>query len=194
MLCLLTVSAVQAQPAAQEAIDNTSATLAERYVTMKSKSQTYGDYKVIKEFILDGFWKITTDSIQSTRSSLQSTKATVSILEAEVKSLQAALHQKEASMEEIVMASTHISMAGVNFEKTVFKGGVIGIVLCLLLALGFMTGKLKMMYWAVKEKMDTINLTSTEFEEFKKKALERQTKLSRELQTERNRLLELTRN
>ncbi len=193
LLCLLIAAVAQAQPAAQEAIDNTQATLSERYATMKSKSQTYEDYKVIKEFILDGFWKITTDSILITRASLQKAQADISSLQAEVTSLQSALKQKEASMEEIVMASTHVSAAGINFEKSVFKAVVTLIILGLLLALGVMTGKLNMMYSAVKEKMDTINLTSSEFEEFKKKAMERQTRLSRELQTERNRLMELTR-
>jgi hypothetical protein len=190
---LLATLAVQAQPAAQEALENPNATLNERFGVMKSKSQTYGDYKVIKEFILDGFWKMTADSIRSTKSSLRTAKATISKLEFRMDSLQKALLQKESSMQEIVTASTHISVAGFNIDKAVFKGMTSLTIIGLLLALGVLTGKLNLLYSAVKEKMEVINMTSLEFEEYKKKAMERQTKLSRELQTERNKLVELKR-
>ena len=44
-----------------------------------------------------------------------------------------------------------------------------------------------------KEKIDLINATTFEFEEYKHKALDKQTKLSRELQNERNKLMEMKR-
>ncbi|HTF21352.1 MAG TPA: hypothetical protein VK658_24915, partial [Chryseolinea sp.] len=40
-------------------------TLGERYIIMKSKSQSYGAYKVIKESTLDGVWKISQDSLDA---------------------------------------------------------------------------------------------------------------------------------
>jgi hypothetical protein len=52
-----------AQPAAK-AIEDKDLNLKDRYQVMKTGSQTYEDYKVIKEFILEGFWKITMDSVQ----------------------------------------------------------------------------------------------------------------------------------
>jgi hypothetical protein len=190
---LLSFLTIQAQPAAQEALDNTNAPLNDRYGVMKSNSQTYGDYKVIKEYILDGFWKIATDSIRATKATLKTAKATISRLESKVDSLQKTMLQKESSMEEMVFASTHISVAGINVNKAAFKGVAGLTIVGLLLALGIMTGKLNILYTAVKEKMEVINLTSHEFEDFKKKAMERQTKLSRELQTERNKLMEMKR-
>ena len=37
--------------------------LQERFLYLKSKSQSYGAYKVVKESVLDGVWKIANDSI-----------------------------------------------------------------------------------------------------------------------------------
>lgn len=183
----------QAQPAAQEALDNSNLTLHDRYESMKTKSQTYGDYKVIKEYILDGVWKISIDSIRANKVLLRGANTTISTLQTEVSRLQAELQQKEASMEEIVTASTHISVMGIDVDKSLFKV-IAGLTFVgLLVLLGLMTGKLKLMYLSIREKMELITITSSEFESYKKKALERQTRLSRELQTERNKLMELKR-
>jgi hypothetical protein len=93
-------------------------------------------------------------------------------------------------MEEIVHDSTHINVLGINFAKSVFitTVGVIfgGLILVVLL----MSGRLKLIQSSLKERADAFNSLSTEFEEYKRKAMEKQTKLSRELQTERNRLSE----
>jgi hypothetical protein len=193
LVCLLVFRLALAQPAALESLDLQHTTLKERYDLMKSKSQTYGDYKVVKEYILDGVWKIAVDSIRANKILVQNANATIANLENEVGSLKTILRQKESSMADIEYDSTHISMMGIGMDKALFKVLVVLIVLGLLLLLGVMTGKLKLMYLAIKEKVELINITSHEFEEYKRKALERQTKLSRELQTERNKLMELRR-
>ncbi|HRG08803.1 MAG TPA: hypothetical protein PLJ08_09515, partial [Cyclobacteriaceae bacterium] len=53
------------------------------------------------------------------------------------------------------------------------------------------TARLKMLQASVKDKAQVADSLTHEFEEYKRKALERQTKLSRELQNERNKLVEL---
>src|SRR4051812_29000964 len=69
---------------AQNAVDDKKLTLQERFLTMKTKSQTYSDYKVIKESVLDGVWKITRDSIASRKAMLASANKTIEELKAEV--------------------------------------------------------------------------------------------------------------
>lgn len=193
IILLLSVETATAQPASQEAVDLQRATLEERFSIMKSKSQTYGDYKVIKEGVLDGVWKITRDSIRTQRALVNERKATIASLENQLQNIQATLQQKEASMADLVNASTHISVLGMNFEKNTFVATFFTLLVGLLMALGVMTGKLKSMYAAIREKIDLINATNFEFEEYKHKALDKQTKLSRELQNERNKLMEMKR-
>jgi hypothetical protein len=182
-----------AQPASQEAVDLQRATLEERFLIMKNKSQKYGDYKVIKEAVLDGVWKIAKDSMRTQKSLVKEKQGTITSLETQLQNAQAALQQKEASMAELVDSSTHISVLGINFEKKTFVTIFFTLVVGLLLALGILTGKLKSMYSAIREKIDLVNATNFEFEEYKHKALDKQTKLSRELQNERNKLMEMKR-
>jgi len=78
-------------------------------------------------------------------------------------------------------------------RKKTFAAIFFALVIGLVLAIGVLTGKLKSMYSAIKEKIDLVNATTFEFEEYKHKALDKQTKLSRELQNERNKLMEMKR-
>jgi len=193
LICLLSMETLLAQPASQEAVDLQRATLEERFLIMKNKSQKYGDYKVIKEAVLDGVWKIAKDSMRTQKSLVKEKQGTITSLETQLQNAQAALQQKEASMAELVDSSTHISVLGINFEKKTFVTIFFTLVVGLLLALGILTGKLKSMYSAIREKIDLVNATNFEFEEYKHKALDKQTKLSRELQNERNKLMEMKR-
>src|SRR5688500_13734937 len=63
LLIGLIVSTVGFSQASSEALQGEELTLRERFTIMKSKSQSYGNYKVIKESVLDGVWKITQDTI-----------------------------------------------------------------------------------------------------------------------------------
>ena len=72
---LIAIGAI-AQPAV-EALKAKDLTLKDRYVLMKTKSQTYQDYKVIKETVLDGVWKITIDSLHEKNNALADTKKNV---------------------------------------------------------------------------------------------------------------------
>jgi signal transduction histidine kinase len=58
----------------------------------------------------------------------------------------------------------------------------------LLFLLGGLLGKLRLISSEANETMDLLNFSMHELEEYKKKSLEKQAKLSRELQTERNRI------
>ena len=175
-----------------ESVDEKS-TLRERFVVMKAKSQTYGEYKVIKEVVLDGVLKITMDSVKAGRASLRETRDRVSALEIELQNIQATLKQKEASMEEITYDGTHINVMGIPFEKATFVGLVSIVILGLLALLGIIFARLKSQNDSLREKTELIETTNHEFEDYKRKALDRQTKISRELQNERNKLMEIKR-
>ena len=192
LVSLLFATHLLAQSPAQEALEGQK-TPEQRYDVMKSKSQTYGDYKVIKEYILDGVWKISLDSIRAARAARRNAEDAILSLKKELENTRYALRQKEADQAEIVYDSNHISLLGIGFEKATFVGLMSVIITGLLLLLGMLTGKLRLVTSSVREKMELLSATHAEFDDYKRKALDRQTKLSRELQTERNRLMELGR-
>jgi len=61
----------------------------------------------------------------------------------------------------------------------------------LVLFVSILLGRLKITHSTTKEKTLLFDSLTLEFEEYKKKSLEKQTKLSRELQNERNKLQEM---
>jgi hypothetical protein len=167
--------------------------LKDRYAIMKAKSQTYQNYKVIKESVLDGVWKIVQDSINAKQATIRMANQQIVQLKGEVKKAQESMKAKDESVKEVVYDSAHITVLGIDFTKGVFLT-FIGILIAALVAfLVFVMARMKVLDKSIREKTLTINMVSSEYEEYKKKAMEKQTKLSRELQDERNRLQELRR-
>ena len=167
--------------------------LKDRYAIMKAKSQTYQNYKVIKESVLDGVWKITQDSLNAKQAAIRSANQQIAQLKGEVQKVHGDMKAKDASVAEIVFDSAHINVLGIDFSKSVFLT-IIGILIAALVAaLVFIIARMKVLDKSIREKALTISMVSNEYEEYKKKAMEKQTKLSRELQDERNRLQELRR-
>jgi hypothetical protein len=190
LICTLAAASINAQTAS-DALKNDSQTLRERYLLMKTKSQNYQDYKVIKENLLDSWWKIVQDSLVAKQAAVHQSKAEANKLQTELAQNIETLKAKEASMADVNYASTHIKVLGIDFDKGFFAGLVGVIILILALAIGVIMYSLGLMRKNLKEKADLATAISAEYEEYKRKAMEKQTKLSRELQNERNKLQEL---
>ncbi|MBL0741252.1 hypothetical protein [Chryseolinea lacunae] len=184
--CLLACSLSFAQTAT-EAVQGAH-TLRERFLLMKSKSQSYGDYKVIKEFVLDGVWKIVTDSLTAKDAAIRAGQANVNGLKAELSKTVAALNAKEKSMEDVMYASTHITVLGIDFNKGVFLTVVASILGGLIAFVAIVFGRMKLQSKSLSERNLAVSALTNEFEEYKHRAMDKQTKLSRELQDERNKL------
>lgn len=178
---------------AAKALEDDKLELKDRYQVMKTNSQTYEDYKVIKEFILDGFWKITVDTISRKEGQLTAATNKITELQAELAASHQQLAQQKASVEGITFDSEHISVLGIHFGKGMFLLITLVVVTALITIIVGVTARLKMLQASVKDKAQVADSLTHEFEEYKRKALERQTKLSRELQNERNKLVELGR-
>jgi len=162
-------------------------TLDDRFSLVKAKSQNFQDYKVIKEFVLDGFWKITKDSVRKAKADLNQAKAKIAQLENDVLTVKNNLQAKEASVADITYESTHISVLGIPFTKSAFIVLVSIVVVGLVLALLALLGALRFTRSSMKERALTVDLLTKEFDEYKKKALDKETKILRQLQDERNR-------
>lgn len=176
---------------ADAALEGNDKTLQERYLLMKTKSETYQDLKVIKEVILDGVWKIANDSLNKHKLQLEEANAKIKSIKEDMDAVRAELKSKEDSMASVVFASTHINVLGIDFSKGLFitfiaLGGT-----ALLATIVFLLVRIKLMQVFVKESKVIVASTTNDFEDCKRKMFEMQTKLTRELQTERNKLIEL---
>ncbi|MBX2895951.1 MAG: hypothetical protein KF763_10945 [Cyclobacteriaceae bacterium] len=178
---------------AAKALEDNKLELKERYQVLKTNSQTYEDYKVIKEYVLDGFWKITLDTIRMKEAQLVDEQKKVTELASKLAAAHTEMEKQKASVEGITFDSAHISVLGVHFGKGTFLIITVVIVAALITILIGVAARLKVLQASVKDKTQVADSLTNEFEEYKRKALERQTKLSRELQNERNKLVELGR-
>lgn len=179
----------QQQPAkvsVQAASLEGSYTLDDRFNLVKTKAQTFQDYKVIKEFVLDGFWRITKDSVRKAKTDLREANTRIAQLENDVLVANNNLKAKEESVAGITYDSTHISVLGIPFTKGAFL--ILGTIVTvgLVLALLALLGALRMARSGMKERALTVDLLTKEFDEYKKKALDKETKILRQLQDERN--------
>lgn len=189
LVCLLLSWRVSAQRSAEALVGTRS--LKERYLLMKQHSQTYSDYKVIKETVLDGVWKISMDSVAALENRLNDAEASIQSMGEQIKQLESQASQRELATQQMEFDSTHINLLGLDFSKAFFLI-LIGVVFAaLLVLLGSATGAVKLLRRSIKEKELSLFGLTAEFDEFRKKALEKEVKLSRELQNERNKLIEL---
>ncbi len=176
---------------AQSPSTQTPSTLREQFVFLKEESNTYKDKKIIRETELNRFWTNVRDSLSQVHQQLALTKSNINARKAEIDTLNAKLESQREMVEESEHASTHISVMGIDVLKNNFLSffWITASVLTLLL--------LGALYQYRNSKMVTsktqynLRAIQRELEDFRKKSLEKERKLRRELQTERNRVEEL---
>lgn len=165
-----------------------SYTLRQRFGIMKEKSQTFKDYKVIKESTLDGVWRIIQDSLNAKDGMLANRNQEIRKLQMSMAQMDSAVKAKEASVADVVFDSTHINVLGMNFGKGIFLTTTAIIFIGLIALTGFIFTRSKLLNHSLQEKKLAVNMITHEYEEYKKRAMEKQMKLSRELQDERNKI------
>jgi len=190
VICLLGPVLSLAQPT-PDPQDEKKYNLPQRYWMMKSKAETYQEYKVIKEYVLDGVWKAALDSITAQKHLVAQGHQTISKLETDLRDVRLTLSQEREAATQIVYDSAHLSLLGIHFKKNVFIILIAAIFSLLFFVGSGMIAKIKLLQATAKEKTLVTTLVTQEFDEFKKKAMEKQIKIARELQNERNKLADL---
>src|SRR5260221_12746784 len=99
----------QSQPAIV-ALEGKTKTLQERYYLMKVKSETYQDYKFIKESIMDGVWKIASDSLSKRELQLEGSNTKIKSLQSDVNVARTKIKATEDSITDGVYATAHINV------------------------------------------------------------------------------------
>lgn len=165
-------------------------TITQRFNTLKDKAQTYKDYKVIKRSTLDEFWQSVEDSLAKQRKAIVAQQVEISSFNARMDQLKLDIAKREEAVAEIEYDSEHITVMGASLHKATF----ISVFFISLAALGtlLVLAFIRSQYLSssLKEKAEAMLILSSEFEEYKHRSLEKQMKLSRELQDVRNKQAE----
>ena len=185
LLIIVSCSFAYAQPV-QKSVEDKNLSLSQRFQEMKAAAQTFKDYKVIKESTLDKVWSITNDSINMKEHQLKEAKSEIITLRGELETNRNSIKVQQAYIQDFVYDSTHITVLGIPFSKAFFILLTAVVIGGLSFVISIYFARVKVLNRLVKEKALIADSISQELEDFKKKAMEKQTKLSRELQNERN--------
>lgn len=185
LAAIISVSVAQTPSAAEPA------TLRQQYANLKSNQDVINGFRMVKLYDMDQLWRVIEDSLRTKRGAIQEGKLLAAKQEAEIKELKASVVKIDAEKQTLVSGVENIHV----FGKPYAKGGFVTFVTCVIIALIagcvalFVFGKI-----AFKSSNDSKKAHEElykEFEDYKHLAVEKNIKLSRELQSLKNRMAEL---
>lgn len=155
-------------------------TLAKQYEDVVIKSGSYKVYKNIRKTKIEQLWKNVTDSLQKERKIAAESKAQLEKSSKDIKLLHAEVQELKAANSPMKKLS--------NVSDTVILWGLI-----ILLGAGIVIViyRSRSAVQEVKDQQERYEELNAEFREYKSKAAEKERKLARELQDERNLVDEL---
>ena len=184
--CLLSFS-IYAQDNAPN-LDN--GTIAQQYENLLKKGGNYSTngirYEVIKIKELEKFKRNITDSMDIASKSLVELKNTIAENATEIDALKSSLNEKTENLEKLTAEKDSMAFLGTNVSKGAYTGIVWGIIVLLVFALTLFIYKFRKSNYLTVQAKSALSDLEAEYEQHRRRALEREQKISRELHDERN--------
>ncbi len=150
------------------------------------KSGNYQDYKVIKKGWFQKLKKNTIDSLQTLESKLQATNQQITSQQTTISKLETNLSQTNENLVNVTQEKDNLNFLGMAMTKKSYKTLMWSIISGLLLLLIFFIFKFKNSNAITVQAKKSLAETEIEFEEHRRRALEREQKVMRKLQDEIN--------
>jgi len=184
------------------AASGTNNTLSKQFYTLREKSNSYQEYKVVKETTLNTFWKNVQDTLTQARKQLQSIQSNtdnqlkavqdkIDGQQAELTRLKANVAERDEKLQKIAYNTDRINVFGINLLKDSYIYLNLVIISALILLLAGAIYKYKDSNKVAVAKVNEFESVKSELNGYKQKLRERETIMGRELQTERNKIEEL---
>lgn len=189
---ILSVNALSAQ--GQLATDSTKfadPSLRGQYQLMLSKSKTLNGYKLVNPARLGVFWKNVSDTLATGRRQLANTTKKIKEQENNIASLKAQISGNENSLASSNAKVNEISFLGISFTKSNYNTIVWTLIIALAIALAIVILRSAKHIHEAKYRSNLYEEISQEYQAYKTKANDKEKKLARELQDERNKLDEI---
>lgn len=197
LLLSLFAQNIWAQNSAQKPIPNTNSrridtvqnsdfSLNGQYQFMLSRSKTVSGFKLINPYRLSGVWKSVTDSLQKGKVALAKANTQISEQEKTIESLKTQISEQEVQLTASSNKVDEINFLGMHFSKGTYNIMVWSIILILALALFIVITRSAKNIIEARHRTQLYEEISSEFQQYKSKANEKERKLARELQDERN--------
>lgn len=158
----------------------------EQFEFIIKNSNKYKNYKVVKREWIEKLQKNVADSINAAQKDLSTEVAKVATQQTDIEKLKADFAAVNQKIEDLNTEKDSISLLGLQLSKGSYQSLMWGIVAVLAVLWLFFTYKFKASNTITKEAKAKLTETEHEFEEHRKRALEREQQVRRKLQDEIN--------
>lgn len=157
------------------------------FTTLIEKSNDYQGYKVVDYNDLVTLKKNTIEFIAFLKNEITTQENTIDQQKDEISELKASLETTKQNLAAVTAEKDAITFLGMPFSKVSYMALMWGIAAVLIIALIFFIFRFKKGNIQTTEARKNLILTEKEFEAYRAKALEKEQRLGRLLQDERNR-------
>lgn len=168
----------------------TSNLIEDEFDELIESSNNYQGYKVVDYDALIKLRDNTKRHIQDLKNGLQKEQSTITGQNEEIENLENQLAETQEDLQRVNEEKDSIMFLGMPFSKGSYMALMWGIVGVLILALLFFIYKFKNSNATTKEAKHRLNETEKEFDAYRAKALEKEQRLGRMLQDEKNKARE----
>jgi len=161
-------------------------TIASQFDYIYNSSNNYQEYKVVKKTSLEKLKNNIVDSLKGMQSKLSNVNSTLSNHDNEVSSLKDSLTQINQELKSTKDQKESFSFLGILLSKGTYNTFVWCLIGILMVALFFYVYRYRQSHTVTAEAKKTLDELKDEFEQHRKKAMEREQKLNRRLQDELN--------
>ena len=165
---------------------NDSGSIDNQFESIIKNSNKYQDYKVIKLNWLQKLKANVNDSLQVSQNEILNSSKIINSQKRIIDSLNIALNGTKNEITTLKTQIQSISFLGIEIEKGLFKTILFSFIGGLLLLLIFFISKFKQSNSITKQIKSDLKEVEEEYEDHRKKALEREQKVMRRLQDELN--------
>ena len=173
----------QEEPETPKVIDKS---IKGQFDTLYKKSNNYQDFKVVKRTSIIELKKNAVDSINALKATIVESKKLTESQKSEIDSLNNSLASTKVSLNEVTEEKDAIKFFGAPFTKDSYKSMMWGIVGALFILLLFFIFKYQSSLKGTKEAIANLEDLEKEFEDHRRRALEREQIINRKLQDEIN--------
>lgn len=166
--------------------DGGQSPIEEEFTRIIENSNDYQGYKVVDYNELVNLKNLTSQYFSKLNEEIITQQNTIDQQQGQISDLQEELETTQNKLEEVNAEKDAITFLGMPFSKGSYMALMWGVVAVLILALLFFIYRYNKEHSQTKEAREKLDLTDKEFEAYRAKALEKEQRLGRLLQDERN--------
>ena len=177
--------------AASIAQTSAETTIDEKFSELITNSNNFKGYKVVDTGELTTLQQLTSNRIAELKEEIATSKEATKLQKEKMAKLNADLESLQAQLQEVQAEKDAITFLGMPFDKASYKNIMWGIVGALVLALALFIVRFKKSHIHTQEARKNLAELEKEFDAYRAKSLEKEQRLGRLLQDEKNKHMKL---